>query len=95
MKFSELDLKPEVLQSLDEMGYVDMTPIQEQAIPHILAGRDLVGLAETGSGKTSESASGPDSEVLVKYVWILMVYCKFAQAIATGKPSRQVRLCCS
>ena len=53
MKFSELDLKPEVLQSLDEMGYVDMTPIQEQAIPHILQGRDLVGLAETGSGKTS------------------------------------------
>ncbi len=53
MKFSELDLKPEVLASLDEMGYVDMTPIQEQAIPHILEGRDLVGLAETGSGKTS------------------------------------------
>ena len=53
MKFSELNLKPEVLASLDEMEYVEMTPIQEQAIPHILAGRDLVGLAETGSGKTS------------------------------------------
>lgn len=67
MKFSELDLKPEILESLDEMGYVDMTPIQEQAIPHILEGRDLVGLAETGSGKTSACGvplvqlSDPDS----------------------------------
>jgi len=53
MKFTELTLKPEVLKALEEMGYQDMTPIQEQAIPHVLEGRDVLGLAETGSGKTS------------------------------------------
>ncbi len=52
MKFTELDLQPEILQALDEMKYDDMTPIQEQAIPHVLEGRDVLGLAETGSGKT-------------------------------------------
>ena len=53
MKFIEISLKTDVLQALDEMGYNDMTPIQEKAIPHILSGSDLLGLAETGSGKTS------------------------------------------
>ena len=53
MKFTELALKPEVLNALEVMGYEEMTPIQEQAIPHILEGRDVLGMAETGSGKTS------------------------------------------
>ena len=53
MKFTELALKPEVLNALAAMGYEEMTPIQEQAIPHILEGRDVLGMAETGSGKTS------------------------------------------
>ena len=52
MRFTELDLQPGILKALDEMGYEEMTPIQEKAIPRILAGRDLLGLAETGSGKT-------------------------------------------
>jgi len=56
LKFTETDLKPEILSGLAEMGYEDITPIQEQAIPHVLAGRDVVGLAETGSGKTSACA---------------------------------------
>ncbi|SVD66704.1 uncharacterized protein METZ01_LOCUS419558, partial [marine metagenome] len=56
MKFSELDLRPEILQALEDMGYEETTPIQEKAIPHVLAGRDVVGLAETGSGKTSACA---------------------------------------
>lgn len=55
-KYADLALKPEVQRALKEMGYEDMTPIQEQAIPPILEGRDLIGLAETGSGKTGACA---------------------------------------
>lgn len=53
MKFSALNLMPEILQALEEMGYEEMTPIQEESIPHILNEKDVLGLAETGSGKTS------------------------------------------
>ena len=52
MQFTELDLQPNILKALDEMGYEHMTPVQEQCIPPILAGQDVLGLAETGSGKT-------------------------------------------
>lgn len=53
MKFTELDLDSRILQALEDIQYTDLTPIQEQTMPHILAGRDLVALAQTGSGKTS------------------------------------------
>ncbi|MBN1837334.1 MAG: DEAD/DEAH box helicase [Spirochaetales bacterium] len=53
MKFTELDLKPEIQKALNDMGYQDLTPIQEMTFPHILAGKDLLATAETGSGKTS------------------------------------------
>jgi len=53
MKFIELDLKPQLLQALKKMNYIELTPIQEQTFPHILEGRDLLATAETGSGKTS------------------------------------------
>ena len=56
MQFTELNLAPYILRALDEMGYEDMTPIQEQTIPHIIAGKDVMGLAETGSGKTGACA---------------------------------------
>src|SRR3954467_13795623 len=52
-KFSELGLKPEILQTLDELGYAEPTPIQAQAIPELLAGHDVIGQAQTGSGKTA------------------------------------------
>ena len=55
-KYAELNLKSEVQRALKEMGYEHMTPIQEEAIPPILDGRDLIGLAETGSGKTGACA---------------------------------------
>jgi ATP-dependent RNA helicase DeaD len=53
MQFTEFDIQPDILKALGEMGYDRMTPIQEQAIPPIFAGRDVLGLAETGSGKTA------------------------------------------
>ena len=53
MKFSELDLNSPILKSLTQMGYKDLTPIQEKTLSPILNGRDLLARAETGSGKTA------------------------------------------
>ncbi len=53
MKFTELKLKPQILKALKQLGYRDLTPIQEVTFPHIIAGRDMIALAETGSGKTA------------------------------------------
>src|ERR1700726_4080246 len=53
MDFSELDLSPEVLQAFSDPGYTTPTPIQEQAIPHVKRGRDVLGCAQTGTGKTA------------------------------------------
>ncbi len=52
-KFSDLALDPKVLQAVAEAGYETPTPIQEQAIPHALEGRDVLGIAQTGTGKTA------------------------------------------
>jgi ATP-dependent RNA helicase DeaD len=56
VKFTELDLKPGILKALKKKGYEDLTPIQEQTFPHVLTGRDLIALAQTGSGKTAACA---------------------------------------
>jgi ATP-dependent RNA helicase RhlE len=53
LTFDELGLAPEVLQAVRDAGYTHPTPIQQQAIPLALAGRDLIGLAQTGTGKTA------------------------------------------
>ncbi|MCX7286229.1 MAG: DEAD/DEAH box helicase [Rhodobacterales bacterium] len=52
-KFSDLALDPRVLQAVSEAGYETPTPIQAQAIPHALQGRDVLGIAQTGTGKTA------------------------------------------
>jgi ATP-dependent RNA helicase RhlE len=54
--FTEFGLLPPILQALANEGYTNPTPIQSQAIPHILAGRDLCGIAQTGTGKTAAFA---------------------------------------
>jgi ATP-dependent RNA helicase RhlE len=51
--FSTLGLSPAILKSVTELGFTQPTPIQVQAIPHLLEDRDLVGLAQTGTGKTA------------------------------------------
>jgi superfamily II DNA/RNA helicase len=53
MIFNDLDLNPELLESIDYMGFRETTPIQEKAIPVILSGRDLIACAQTGTGKTA------------------------------------------
>ena len=53
MSFADLGLSPEVLQAVRDAGYETPTPIQEQAIPYILMGRDVLGCAQTGTGKTA------------------------------------------
>jgi ATP-dependent RNA helicase RhlE len=53
LSFSALALAPELLDAVRDAGYTHPTPIQEQAIPVALAGRDLIGLAQTGTGKTA------------------------------------------
>src|SRR3954464_9505171 len=53
VSFAELDLAPQLLQAVRDAGYTHPTPIQQQAIPLALEGRDLIGLAQTGTGKTA------------------------------------------
>lgn len=56
MLFKELHLVAPILKALETEGYVTPTPIQEQSIPHILRGKDLLGCAQTGTGKTAAFA---------------------------------------
>ena len=53
MSFESLGLKAELLRAVSDKGYSSPTPIQKQAIPLILEGRDLMGGAQTGTGKTA------------------------------------------
>jgi len=56
MTFTELKIAPPILKALDQAHYKHPTPIQVQAIPPALAGRDLLGCAQTGTGKTAAFA---------------------------------------
>ena len=63
MTFTDLGLSPELLRAIEESGYREPTPIQELAIPLILMGRDVMGSAQTGTGKTA-SFTLPMIEIL-------------------------------
>jgi ATP-dependent RNA helicase RhlE len=63
--FKKFNLSPTILHSLEKKGYKMPTPIQSQAIPHLLAGRDLLGIAQTGTGKTA-AFSLPILDILFK-----------------------------
>ena len=56
MKFNELNLLEPILNALTKQGYTEPTPIQQQAIPYVLEGRDVMGCAQTGTGKTAAFA---------------------------------------
>ena len=51
--FAKLNLNPKILSALEKKGYTTPTPIQAQAIPHLLENKDLLGIAQTGTGKTA------------------------------------------
>jgi superfamily II DNA/RNA helicase len=53
MSFTDLGLSDKVVAAVASAGYANPTPIQEQAIPHVMAGRDVLGIAQTGTGKTA------------------------------------------
>ena len=63
MSFSDLGLSPELLKAIEDAGYVDPTPIQKEAIPYVLMTRDVLGCAQTGTGKTA-SFTLPMIEIL-------------------------------
>ena len=56
MNFKNLGLRAEILRAIEELGYEEATPIQQKAIPSIVDGRDLIGSAQTGTGKTAAFA---------------------------------------
>ena len=56
MSFQQFNLDTTILSGIESVGYTTPTPIQQQAIPPIMAGRDLLGLAQTGTGKTAAFA---------------------------------------
>ncbi|HEY4537385.1 MAG TPA: DEAD/DEAH box helicase [Erysipelothrix sp.] len=56
MKFENLDLNHQILQAINELGYEKPSEIQEKAIPYVLQGKDVLGLAQTGTGKTAAFA---------------------------------------
>ena len=51
--FNDLGLSDELLNAISDAGYTEPTPIQAQAIPYVLMGRDILGCAQTGTGKTA------------------------------------------
>ena len=53
VRFDELDLYPQVLRAIKEMGFEEATPIQSQAIPVVMSGVDVIGQVQTGTGKTA------------------------------------------
>jgi hypothetical protein len=62
MNFTELGLSPKVLEAITAAGYITPTAIQAQAIPHALQRKDVLGLAQTGSGKTACATITPSWE---------------------------------
>jgi ATP-dependent RNA helicase RhlE len=78
MSFQVLGLAPQILQAVQEAGYTEPTPIQIAAIPPILAGHDLIGIAQTGTGKTA--------------AFTLPMLTKLAAAQAAAGPNRRTRV---
>src|SRR5947207_81885 len=77
MPFRALGLEANILKAVQEAGYTEPTPIQAAAIPQILAGHDLIGIAQTGTGKTA--------------AFVLPILTKLAGMIGGGNQRRGIR----
>ena len=86
--FSDLELLPAILKAVVAEGYTKPTPIQAQSIPIILKGKDLLGIAQTGTGKTA-AFSLPLLQNLVKSQWKLTVKAPRALILA---PTRELAI---
>ena len=62
VKFDELQLDERIIRAITEMGFEEASPIQAQAIPVAMEGRDMIGQAQTGTGKTAAFWNPPSSE---------------------------------
>jgi ATP-independent RNA helicase DbpA len=103
--FATLALDPTLLPGLDSLGYTAMTPIQAQALPAILEGRDVIAQAPTGSGKTAAfglgllgkidaTASGPQALVLCPTRELADQVGKHLRKLATGIPNLKLSVLC-
>src|SRR5690554_801075 len=77
MKFHEFDLNNNVTEAINDLGYSEATPIQEKAIPFLLQEKDLVGCAQTGTGKTAAFAIP-----IINYIH---------RVVGSGKKRKQIR----
>lgn len=64
--FKSLNLRSELIETLNSLNYTEMTPIQQQALPIVLEGKDVIGKGKTGSGKTAAFTLGLLSNLNVK-----------------------------
>ena len=77
MTFADLGLSDELLRAVTEAGYTEPTPIQASAIPSVLMMRDLIGIAQTGTGKTHTMEGGikSDDEMgVIPRAWYVNVF---------------------
>jgi ATP-dependent RNA helicase RhlE len=79
MKFEEMGLPPSILRAIEDEGYETPTKIQAAAVPHVLEGRDLLGCAQTGTGKTAA------------FVWPILARLDAASAKGERKAKRKLR----
>src|SRR5499426_1079707 len=77
MSFSDLGLSPELLRAVSEKGYSTPTPIQLQAIPAVLGGRDVLAGAQTGTGKTAALVLTPTRELAAQVAESARTYGKY------------------
>ena len=81
MRFDELELEDELLDGLYDMNFQEMTPVQEHTIPVILEGRDIIGCAQTGTGKTAAYTLPLLNKLLVEGVNVATCHVKAVSGI--------------